>query len=634
MVNAATPQRLARDPSARARIRAALLRLGIKLEEPCWAWSTSYATAEHCRRFNWETFLRPLSVCLSSDPQLPNALRWLAACWVTGCGDEFLPISFATCCTRLRMMRPLLTDLIPRYGPLETITPRQCQDTVRKRYLTEEGHGCVDQRSLRVMLDSMQDLYRLRTYLPTGFAVEPFPLAFRESMIARGKRTDPWSAPPEPVCLELIRQAIRLLGTPADELIRVRDKYIVAVESAKAKGYRISAVRRHALRALQGERFTTLPGENRPWTDCNVEDTRAMRQLILALEGACALVLLFLSGPRVSEAQRAAPGCLRYVLHSNGIEYPYFVAERSKLSAARGETSDAHDTSHRGWILGPAGVRALQVLERISRPLRKRSRLKSYWLRAQGGSLWSCARRRLRIMVSAPSTLNGCLIAFSKLVQIAARTGWQGRLHSHMGRKACARFIAKRDRTALADLALQFGHLSVYITDRHYAQPDLEYQRLINEELAGEITNVAADLANLDIAHTFSNIGECETRALRERAANFVGQIRSAKDVRRMLGLGVKLIPCDWGMCVYRQPTSACGGDQNGPSFERRSPSICQKCLNFIATAKHRPFWKRRVDDCKAVLAMRDLPAQTIHLVELRLAEAQEVLNSIARDTR
>jgi hypothetical protein len=154
---------------------------------------------------------------------------------------------------------------------------------------------------------------------------------------------------------------------------------------------------------------------------------------------------------------------------------------------------------------------------------------------------------------------------------------------------------------------------------------------LIDEELAGELSEVAAQLANLDVNHAFSNLSAEQIRTLRDRAASFVGEIRSSQDVRRMLGLGVKLVPCDWGMCVYREQTSACSGDRHGPSYERRAPSVCQKCVNFVATDKHRPFWQRRIEDCQDVLAMRDLPKQTMQLVELRLAEAKEVLDAINR---
>lgn len=121
--------------------------------------------------------------------------------------------------------------------------------------------------------------------------------------------------------------------------------------------------------------------------------------------------------------------------------------------------------------------------------------------------------------------------------------------------------------------------------------------------------------------------------AVQGRTSRFVGEMRRAVDVRRLLAAGVRLVPCDWGMCIYRQETSLCEGTRDGPSPERRSPSVCRKCLNFVATRKHLPFWRRRVGDCQRVLSHRGLPEQTQRLVELRLIEAQSVVRAIQGGT-
>jgi hypothetical protein len=126
-------------------------------------------------------------------------------------------------------------------------------------------------------------------------------------------------------------------------------------------------------------------------------------------------------------------------------------------------------------------------------------------------------------------------------------------------------------------------------------------------------------------------MGAPELTELRERATRFVGEMRSVQDVRRLLGRGVRLVPCDWGMCVYREMTSACSGNRFGPSSERRSPVVCRNCINFVATEKHRPYWQRRIDDCQRVLKLRGMPEQVRRLVETRMAEAQEVVASISK---
>jgi len=483
--------------SAQMRVRESMAQFGIEIAADIWVWPhTSQSTH---KQIDWATYVQPLSKAMEADAQLGWTLRWLCACWLTGCGGEFASWRHSTTYNRLCMVHRALSLLLSEHSPLEVITPREVQELLRRMYFDHSGCCRVKERTIRNMIQALRDLYRFRAYLPSSFSLDPFLPAFVASILAQAKDSEPWTASPEPVCLELIRQAVRLLGTPADDIIRLRQKYILACESAKKREHRRKLVHKSASRRLRGERFATLPGEDRPWTAVNAEDPTAIKPLVAALEGACAVVLLFLSGPRVSEVQRAGPGCLRYVRHSNGIEYPYYFAQRSKQRIQqRGSESPTARTSDRGWILGPAGTRALEVLDKLSRLPRAISGVNNYWVSINCSGLWTCTHRT-RVTSVLPSTINERLNVFAQMIGLAEKTGWLGRLHSHMGRKACARFIAKRDRRALADLSIQFGHLSAYITDSGYARPDAEYLRLLDDELAGEMQSVARDLAVLDV---------------------------------------------------------------------------------------------------------------------------------------
>jgi len=634
MTNVALEAKVVPICDGQARVAMWMEGVGIDVRSAVWLYPTSvtqpYAAIAE-RRIDWTKFLIPLSGSLEANPDLGDTLRWLAACWLSGCGGEFHPVTWITTRIRLCTTRRMLAVLLVRGASLETLTPKAVQQTVLGQLV--DGHGVrLKAQTLYQTMHAVRDLFRLRAYLPSGFALDPFPPDYVKSVCCAATKSRPWTAPPEPVCLELIREAIRLLGLPADDVIRLRDRYILACESAKRRGHDRKRVHNAARRTLKDERFSTLPGKRRPWIQLSPQDTISIKRLVAAIEGGCAAVLLFLSGPRVSEILRAGPGCLRFVRHANGIEYPYFCADRSKNTRSRaGEMAATVHVpgNERGWILGPAGVRALQVLARLSRLPRKLSGINCYWVSTQCTGLWPCTRRT-GLTATSPEMINRRLNIFAGLVHLTEQTGWTGRLHSHMGRKACARFIAKRDRTALADLALQFGHLSAYATDVCYARPDAEYRRLIEDELVSEMQAAAADLAALDVQHTFSHMHGAELSELRNRAIRFVGELRSTQEVRRMLGQGVRLVPCDWGMCVYREQASLCGGNQYGPSAERRSPVVCRNCLNFVATEQYRPYWRRRVKDCRQVLTHRGLPEQTASLVRARLSEAEEVLAALA----
>lgn len=621
----------------RARVAAWMSEHGVEMNAPIWHFPLGNCDFRP-NRIVWARFLRGFPAESASSELAGEVLRWAGACWLSGCGGEFRRMRFSAARDRLRMLRHILLRLLPQYHNLETITPRTVQGVVHQMYLNGDGSSWVTPYTLRKCLEVIHDVYRLRRFLPSGFSVDPVPQNYVASVMPRGRPSVPWNAPSEPVCLELIRQAIRIMDVPAQDIIRLRDKYIQACERAKGMHYGEYKAARLAASSLKGERFSTIPGERHSWTDLDPEDPRAVHKLLLVVQGACAIAIFFLSGPRISEVRRAGVGSLQYVRHSNGIRYPYFFAERSKQGTPdRTPFAGAQHRLNRpgrGWILGPAGVQALTVLHKLSRWPRAISGINNYWLTVHGGCLWnSCHTRKPKISVVLPDLLNSWLNAFAHHVQLAECTGWNGRLHSHMGRKACARFIAKRDRTALADLAVQFGHLSAYVTDSCYAQPDSEYRRLLEDELASEMADVAQNLAALDVQRTYTTMGPDELGEIQKRMTRFVGDLRSGLEIRQLLGAGVRLVPCDWGMCIYRPQTSACGGGQYGPS-ERRSPAVCQKCVNFVATAKHRPFWQRRVEDCRRTLAHRGLPEQTVQLVKLRLAEALEVLASIAKEKR
>jgi hypothetical protein len=621
--------------TARQRILRALQAMNIDFASGMWREVESNHGLSSVR-LDWALFFRERSFCPHAHVSLTETYKWLAACWLTGCGGEVRRYSMATVRGRLYAVRRTLEPLNADANTLATLTPRQIQGAVRAAHHLDDPAGSGGLQTLQLTLVAVHDLYRLRRFLPSALVCDPFPPSFVRSLLARTRPADPWSAPPEPVCLELIRQALRMIGTPADEVIRLRERYILACEAAKRRHGRFTKrIVRDARASLQGERFSVLPGERQPWTHLSPQTPVALKLLVAALEGACAVILLFLSGPRVSELRRASAGCVRHIVHANGVAYPYFFARRAKRAFGRGELAASSQLRsspiERGWILGAAGVRALDVLRRLSRITRRVSGIDSYWLTVHSPGLWT---RTLKtpITIAPAGILNRHLNEFARLVGLAERTGWTGRLHSHMGRKACARFIAKRDRAALADLAIQFGHLSPYVTDACYGQPDSEYRRLIDEELSGQMQEVASELAGLDVAGTYTNMEAGQLDDVRARVTRFLGEMRSMLDVRRLLTAGVRLVPCDWGMCIYRQETSLCEGTREGPSAERRSPNVCRKCLNFVATAKHLPFWRRRAADCERVLSHRGLPDQTKILVELRLAEAQDVVKRIRQE--
>lgn len=194
-------------------------------------------------------------------------------------------------------------------------------------------------------------------------------------------------------------------------------------------------------------------------------------------------------------------------------------------------------------------------------------------------------------------------------------------------RRFLARFLARRDRSTLGLLAMQYGHLNDQITDTYYVGSDRELARLLEKESEIELARAMDDLINATSVYT-----KLPLDVLEESKARMKGVLERAAteaDVLRMLGAGVILGPCDWGYCFYREKRAKCGGNSGGPDAKNRTPTTCTGCLNFAATPTHRPWWKRRVDDLEQFCRLRGIPAQARLLAEDRLKKAREVLSAI-----
>jgi hypothetical protein len=108
---------------------------------------------------------------------------------------------------------------------------------------------------------------------------------------------------------------------------------------------------------------------------------------------------------------------------------------------------------------------------------------------------------------------------------------------------------------------------------------------------------------------------------------------RDVKSYARLLvEAGLTLGVCDWGFCVYREEYSACRGDAFGPNAERREPSTCARCKNFVISSEHHSYWLDQARRYEALLRDPSLPTQTLKIARERLTEALSMVRSINAD--
>ena len=434
-----------------------------------------------------------------------------------------------------------------------------------------------------------------------------------------------WSPPmrsmlpytPDAIAVPLVSGALRLLDSPADDVIALQALAQSAQDEALAKGISYHRSRFVVLEAIKSFRFSTLPGEAAPWQDAPVTSTKRVRFLVQRLYEACFVVISYLVGPRVSEILGLRPGCIEYrpAAAAEGDErFAYLVGRIYKTASSPG------GKEHR-WPAPPAVERAVAIMEILSEPLRKRSGRPELWLlSAHAGLLGPNALIHLPVTEVIINRLNRF---FAPFIGLPDHAGEPWRLTTHQGRKTFARFVGKRDRTGLHALQHHLGHVSRVMTDRSYVGTDFQLGELIDQQAQEETRAALEEL--LTATRLAGKGGRLIASRSQFRGRTLDGNVRAYVDFL-MAETDLRLGVCDWGYCVYRVESSACFGNEKGPNPALRTQSTCVGCANFAVTAKHRPVWETRRARNAALLEHPTLDPVSRELATTRITECDGIL--------
>ncbi|MGE4307065.1 MAG: integrase [Novosphingobium sp.] len=452
----------------------------------------------------------------------------------------------------------------------------------------------ISRLTLRSYANLLDLLYLQREKMPDGLAARIIDQrGFRDLRI---RTTDPHVGPatPDEVAMHLINAAIRLIGTPADDIINLRD----VLPGGQPVTYC----------------FATVDGEDKPWHTAVADRATKVNFLVDRLYDACFVVIAYLIGARVSEILGLQAGCINTVPSASGGETFDYVSGRIYKTAASplGEV-------HR-WIAPVPVVRAIAVLERLSEPLRRETGREDLWLRRPVNRLHEIEICRSTVL---NDHLNGSFAAF---INLPLHDSHPWRLTTHQGRKTFARFVGRRDRTGLHALAAHFGHVTRVMTDTAYVGADHHLADLVDAEVLAETRDALEDVL------TATRLGGKAGRAMASHS-RFRGRLRDG-DVREYVDFilresDMRLGVCDWGYCVYRRETSACLGGERGPNPVLRTQSACATCANFAVTAKHQPIWEARRKRNLALLSHCDLDDESRALASARLEECDRILDDL-----
>jgi hypothetical protein len=592
-----------------------LQRFGINYSDDVWVLPSNGAGVADARiKLNWNKLSLRDGNQYSLNDHYERLLKKVAAGLLAGGGRHYSPITIKS---KLYFYRKLFNEMQTQGFEAIFVVDRS---TVIKLFecwiaqCTSIKKGTVEQWVTNTNL-----LYEMKDFTEVCFTGRPILKKDVQRITSRLSDAGYWEAPPEPASIYLLRASIKFLNDHADEVLSLYYQYIAEIEDALSQGIntkkRVSRYVSSRISKVRYEKLVSRIGLCVNWRP----EASSVAKLVNHISTACFIVITYTCGQRVSEIRRANSKSLVSRRHENGSEHVYYIAPRSKIRfSAANHSSEGTGHDDMPWILSPAAVDAFDILLKLSQPAREKSQIDSLWLTNYGNALWPFNPKKGFVVLGA-TAINFRLNSFAEFIQLSAATGWKGRLHSHMGRKHLARFVAKRDRSMLGDLARQYSHLSAESIDVSYARPDSEFRRMIQEELVTEMADLAATLLESADENIFTN-------GKSTRLTNFLGELRTTRDIRLLLSAGTKLYPCQWGVCFYAQETSACEGSKLNPNVEKRTPTVCAGCSNFASTPRHSNWWADFESDCKKIMRQRNIPQQTRLVLEQRLAIAHNVL--------
>lgn len=331
------------------------------------------------------------------------------------------------------------------------------------------------------------------------------------------------------------------------------------------------------------------------------------------MEGACAYLLLILTGLRASELLALNVDCIVEQETSDGRVLTYIQGVAAKKNSRT-----------RLWVAADPVVNVVRFAIALTQVVRRgaESSRALFISRPPGSPFFRMGCRQIRWK---PSTLHKRMRLFA---QDGVRKGCvqASQIHPHMARKSFAQLAVRRDRSRLEPVAIQLGHVYRSFTDRHYVGFDHELAGLLVEADRREL---AKGLEHLLTCDGIAGGASPALMQIREQAGKFRGRNSLTAVVDGLIEKGVLLAPCDWGFCVYSRVYSSCGGDEHGPNESNRSPDVCAGCQNFSVTPLHRPWWEERARREEAFLSQRELPEQTRAVVGARLERTRRVLAKV-----
>lgn len=463
----------------------------------------------------------------------------------------------------------MATDGLSRFADIDPPAVERLCVWLRNRE-TNRNDGRMRSGTFINYLLAIKDLYRQRAKLDDAPVVDPLPLETTYEAAGHtraSKGTIPFI--PDPIAIAILSEALRWVEDHGETIVLTEN----IRREARALGLSRGETRlgsHYVRRALRRAAVTCPLGQT-------LAGAYAVRAAAVHLVEACFILIAGFVGMRVSEILSMQVGAIEYrAIGETGLEQAYLVARLFK-------TVDDPAGRLERWVAPEPVVRAVEILELLSAPMREASGRTELFLvkNTQYGEIVPVTLMHIGWRIND----------FARHVGIPDHDGKPWSFSTHQFRKTFARFIARRDRTQLLGLADHFKHASVAMTARGYVGNDFDLHSLIDHEARAETASA------LDRLLTAKRLGGKMGERIIAGNARFHG--RAGEQVRRdyiafiLDETDLRIHACDYGWCVFQPETARCGGE-SAPDEARRTPAVCLTCSNMVVEARHRAYWQDR----------------------------------------
>jgi integrase len=440
---------------------------------------------------------------------------------------------------------------------------------------------------------------------------------------------------PDEVAKPILAYAHKMIMEPAEDVIRLQAGFLLIDPRGGPRPPR--TINRPLAAHVRGFAFSSRDGGG-AWRAPIVPTPRdltgglSIRQLILQIRDACAIVLLSDVGMRISELcgieiddreiDDELPSCIEVDTSISQFNEHFFI--RGFLTKKQIEPMPER------WLLGarpvgsdwePPGVRAVRVLERLLQPWRRLAEddlvSRRLFVGFERGTMPRDGKSILPVLANSMRVAMRESIAehvpLKRLLQTSLASNPEvfpyatsdGRcIRPHQWRKTFLRYLIRIDGGLLPAISQHFKHMTMAITEGSYMPKDPALLDAVDSVRAQEVTRFLYERRygkkrGFDTREDM--IAESESQ-LRDLIGN-----RSYADARGDLETfaadhDLEVFAGAHGQCLIglRPDAARCHRFSSRPAWEARAPdlvtrtpSLCAGCVNFSPGSGSADFWRR-----------------------------------------